>query len=102
MQLGGHTVPNALPCLVSHSLTILSLLVVARMLDRELQAIELMTLAQAGWKVWTRARQGEKMFTLWSDPTVATEPSICHRCSPVSHYEGLLAALHDADQVVGS
>ena len=58
-----------LSCLVSHSLIILSLLVVARMLDRELQAIELMTLAQAGWKVWTRARQGEKMFTLWSDPT---------------------------------
>ena len=37
-----------LSCLVSHSLIILSLLVVARMLDRELQAIELMTLAQAG------------------------------------------------------
>ena len=55
---------SGLSCLVSHSLTILSLLVVARMLDRELQAIELMTLAQAGWKVWTRARQGEKMFTL--------------------------------------
>ena len=73
-----------LSCLVSHSLIVLSLLVVARMLDRELQAIELMTLAQAGWKVWTRARQGEKMFTLWSDPTVATGPSISHRCSPVS------------------
>ena len=68
---------------MSHSLIILFLLVVARMLDMELQATELMTLAQAGWKVGTRARLGEKMFNHWSAPKVATGPSISHRSSPV-------------------
>ena len=62
MQLGDLvlficTVLAGLACLVSHTLNISSLTLVARIL-----ATKLMSLAQAGWMVWTKARMGE-MFS---------------------------------------
>ena len=68
---------------MSDNLTTSSLLEVAKAWDRVMQATELMNLAWAGRKVWTRARLGEKMFSFWLAPTVATESSFSHRSRPV-------------------